>query len=461
MLPASAVVLALFIAISMIAGSVALGESKVNMGLYDEKRGVLSVSSVIKSAAPAVVNISVAQRIPGADNPLFRDPFFRRYFGVPDQVPDRESMSAGSGVIVDADKGYVLTNHHVIDNANRILVKLKDGRQFKAKLIGSDAATDIGLIQIDAKRLAELPFGDSDQLQVGDFVVAIGNPFGLGQTVTSGIVSALGRSGIAREKFEDFIQTDAPINPGNSGGALVNTKGELIGINTAIIAPGGGNVGIGFAVPTKMARAVMDQLIRHGEVRRGRIGISIQSVTPDIAQALGLPTPRGAVVSKVEKNSPAEAAGLLPGDTIIKVDGQGIDDSNDLRNLVGLRERGDRIAITIVRKGTERQLSVTVGEARSAALQAGDGLPQLSGARIGSIPADHPRHGEVDGVMVRDLATGSPAWRLGLRQGDIILSVNQRAVQTISDFERAAKEADGVLALNILRGDTEIFVIAQ
>ncbi|MDX1402255.1 MAG: trypsin-like peptidase domain-containing protein, partial [Kiloniellales bacterium] len=270
----------------------------------DPERGVMTMAPLLEMTTPAVVNISVRSQVQGQENPLFRDPFFRRFFNLPDQQPRREAVSAGSGVIVDAAKGHVLTNHHVIDNADEITVTLKDRRSFKAELVGSDPDTDIALLKIDTGDLSELPLGDSEDLMVGDIVFAIGNPFGLGQTVTTGIVSALGR-GIGMQGYEDFIQTDAPINPGNSGGALVNSKGELVGINTAIIAPGGGNVGIGFAVPTNMARAVMQQLLDHGEVRRGRIGVHIQDVTPDLAEALGLPGPHGAVVTQVEHASPA------------------------------------------------------------------------------------------------------------------------------------------------------------
>lgn len=429
--------------------------------LLDDSRDVLTVAPVIEKASPAVVNISVRTRVPGSENPLYRDPFFRHFFGLPDQIPEREAMSAGSGVIVDARKGYVLTNHHVVDNAQEITVKLKDGRQFKAKLIGSDPGTDIGLVQIDPERLTAISLGDSEDLKVGDFVIAIGNPFGLGQTVTSGIISAIGRSGLSREKFENFIQTDAPINPGNSGGALINTKGELVGINTAIIAPGGGNVGIGFAVPTDMAKAVMEQVIRHGEVRRGRIGVSIQDITPDIAHALDLPTTRGALVSQVEQDSPAEKAGVKPGDAIIELNDQTIRNGNDLRTRVGLRERGTKLTLGVIRKGEKLQVSVIVGDPKVTELSGDATVPQLAGVKITEIPPQHPAKGEVMGVLAADVATGSPAWRLGLRGGDIILAVNQTVVGSVSEFQRAAKAADGVLALEILRGDTSLFIVVQ
>ena len=270
--------------------------------------------------------------------------------------------------------------------------------------------------------------------------------------MTSGIVSALGRSGLSRDKFENFIQTDASINPGNSGGALINTKGELIGINTAIIAPSGGNVGIGFAVPSNMARAVMEQLVRHGTVKRGRIGVSIQDITPDIAQALDLPQEGGALVSRVEKGSPAEKAGLLAGDAILEVDGVVIRNGNGLRNVVGLREIGSPLQLTILRKGERKILSVRVGQSKQAAIQGETAVPQLGGAKITDVPPSHPLRGKVPGVYLAEVQPGSPAWQLGLRKGDIITAVNRNDVTNISEFEREAREAGDVLALNIVRG---------
>lgn len=279
----------LFVALALSVSTMgAVGTSNAAAPMLDDQRGVLTIAPLLDRVTPGVVNISVTTVVAEQRNPLLDDPFFRRFFGVPSQPRERQAQSAGSGVIVDAEKGYVMTNHHVIDNAGVVSVTLKDGRKFKAELVGSDPGTDIALLKIDPDNLTQVGFGMSDRVQVGDVVIAIGNPFGIGQTVTSGIVSALGRSGLGIEGYEDFIQTDASINPGNSGGALINTKGELIGINTAIIGPSGGNVGIGFAVPSDMAKAVMEQLVRFCEVRRGRLGVVIQDLSPDISEAMGL-----------------------------------------------------------------------------------------------------------------------------------------------------------------------------
>jgi Do/DeqQ family serine protease len=353
--------------------------------MLDPKRGVLTLAPVIARVTGSVVNIATSSLVQVPTNPLFEDPFFRRFFNLPNQPREREVMSAGSGVIVDAANGYVLTNHHVIDKADQIRVTLKDGREFDAKLVGNDPDTDLAVLKIDASGLVALPFGDSDDLEVGDLVIAIGNPFGIGQTVTSGIISALGRRGLGIEGYEDFIQTDASINPGNSGGALVDSKGELIGINTAIIGPAGGNVGIGFAVPSNIARSIMQQLIEHGRVRRGRLGIVIQDVTPDLAKALGLAGTAGALISQVEPGSPAAQAGLKPGDVIIEVNGHEVEDSGDLRNQVGLASIGSKLDLTFYRNGQKRTTSVGVVEVKQGALSNEGGPSRLAAAPLALI----------------------------------------------------------------------------
>ena len=319
-----------------------------------------SIAPVVSRVTPGVVGISVRGRV-REDNPLFQDPLFRRFFNLQQQPIERETQATGSGVIVDAGQGYVLTNSHVTENGNSIEVTTKDNRKFKARLIGRDPDTDIAVLQISGSNLTAVPMGDSDRLQVGDFVLAVGNPFGLGQTVTSGIVSALGRSpGI--EGYEDFIQTDASINPGNSGGPLVDLQGRIVGINTAIVAPSGGNVGIGFAVPINMARQVMDQLISYGEIKRGRIGVAIQDLTPDIAQALGSTYTQGAVIARVEQGSPAERAGLRTNDLVIAVNGAPIHNGAELRNRVGLSKIGDAVDLTVVRGASERTVAVRIDQ---------------------------------------------------------------------------------------------------
>jgi len=323
-----------------------------------------SLAPLVEQVTPAVVNIAVLSRTPEQDNPMMRDPFFRRFFGLPET--SRPQMSAGSGVIVDAQRGYVLTNDHVVQDAQQIVVTLKDRRRLQAKLQGSDAGTDVALLQVEPADLKGLPFGDSDALRVGDYVLAIGNPFGLGQTVTSGIVSALGRTGLDIEGYEDFIQTDASINPGNSGGALINLKGELIGINTAIIGPTGGNIGIGFAVPSNMVRAVMQQLVNYGEVRRGRVGLTTQDMSPEQAKALGPQASHGAVVVEVAKNSPADRAGLQVGDVIVAVNGRAVRSSSDVRNQVGLIPAGEEVEFKVLRDGQVRIFKARVESLRPA-----------------------------------------------------------------------------------------------
>lgn len=426
----------------------------------DPRRGVMTMAPLLDRTTPAVVNVSVVSRVPAAENPLFADPFFRRFFDLPELPREREAISAGSGVIVDGRRGYVLTNHHVVATADRITVTLKDQRAFDAELVGSDPATDIALLRIAAHDLVQLAFGDSTGLEVGDLVVAIGNPFGLGQTVTSGIISALGRGGITSDKLEDFIQTDAPINPGNSGGALINSKGELVGINTAILAPGGGNVGIGFAVPANMARAVMEQLLRFGEVRRGRIGVVIQDLTPALAEAMRLGSQQGAVIAQVEPGSPADRAGLRPRDVVLSVDGQPVRSSADLRNRIGLVEVDRTVTLELLRDGRRSRVNVKVSPIAERRSDLGVTLPELAGAELSEIPREHPAFGQVGGLLVIKVARRSPADHAGLRPGDIILAVDHKPVRSLDELRQLPRgNGEQQRAVNLLRGGTELVLL--
>ena len=331
-------------------------------------QGVPSLAPLLEKISPAVVNIATRGttevRNPLMDHPMFEDPNFRRFFGMPDGPQTQETQSLGSGVIVDARKGYILTNAHVIKGADEIKVNLNDEREFTAKVIGADEETDVALIQIEAPNLTELSLADSDKARPGDFVVAIGNPFGLRHTVTSGIVSATGRSGIGDpDSFQDYIQTDASINPGNSGGALVNFQGELIGLNSAILSRSGGNIGIGFAVPANIARQVMQQLIQYGEVKRGRLGVVVQNITPDLAKAFGLSSNAGVLVAQVQPGSAADKAGIKAEDVIMTINGRGVQSYRDLRNTIGLLRVGDKLTLEIQRNGKRQVINTSVGEA--------------------------------------------------------------------------------------------------
>jgi serine protease Do len=344
--------------------------SPVLAQVHDIRGGQIpTLAPVVKETTPSVVNISVHARVK-EDNPLYRDPVFREFFDLPKQF-EKEVQATGSGVIVDAERGYVLTANHVVAQISKAQVTTKDGRTFDANLVGRDPATDIAVLQLQGPRgnLKTIPMGDSDKIEVGDFVIAIGNPFGLGQTVTSGIVSALGRTGLGKQGYEDFIQTDASINPGNSGGALVNLKGQLVGINTAIISPGGGNVGIGFAVPINIARRVMEQLVQYGEVRRGQIGISIRDLGADLASKEGY---QGALIGEIASGSPAEKAGLQKGGMVKAVDGTPIRSASQLRNLIGLTPLGGRVELRFERNGTAHSASVEVGPAKAPVRRAAD-----------------------------------------------------------------------------------------
>ncbi len=422
-----------------------------------------SIAPMLETVLPAVVNISTQTRAKTRQHhPLLDDPFFRRFFEVPEsRRTQRKQHSLGSGVIVDATRGYVLTNHHVIEGADEITITLRDQRRITADVVGADPEVDLALLRIQADKLTALPVADSNALRVGDFVVAIGNPFGLGQTVTYGIVSALGRTGLGIEGYENFIQTDASINPGNSGGPLVNMRGELVGLNTAIVGPAGGNIGIGFAIPSNMASAIMQHLTEYGEVRRGQLGVIMQDLTPDLAEAFGLQRGGGAVIARVSPGSAADQAGLKPGDVITALDGEPVSRSSDLRNAIGLLRAGTRIKLNILRGGKPRDITAVVADPLTVSTAAGKASRHLAGATIGPIVDNHPLFGEVDGVSVLEVEHGSAAWSAGLRPADVIVSINQIPVATVDEFRAAAQRNPNNLLLNIRRGNGALFIVIQ
>ena len=411
-----------------------------------------SLAPLVEKVSPAVVNIRVSQTVTTGGH--FGDEAFRRFFGLPD-VPgggQREVASAGSGVIVDADNGYILTNHHVVDQADQIQISTIDGEVFDAEVVGSDAATDIAVIKVDASGLTDMPIGDSENVRVGDFVLAIGNPFGLGHTVTSGIVSALGRSGISRDGYEDYIQTDASINPGNSGGALVNLRGELVGINSAIISRTGGNVGIGFAVPTEIASSIMRQILDFGEVRRGLLGVSIADVNAEVAEALNSSVTSGALITRVEPGSAAEDAGLQVDDIIVGVNEKKIAGAAELRNTIGLMRSGDDVDIEYFRDNDKRTTTTELGQQRTTASVGAEIHPGLVGAQFAEASAARD-----DGVEVTAVEPGSPAAQRGLRAGDVITAINRRPVRSLAELNEIASSSR-ILFLLVQRGDRALML---
>lgn len=421
-----------------------------------------SLAPMVERVTPAIVNIATEGRVQIRQNPLLNDPFFRRFFNIPEQPSERKTQSLGTGVIIDAKRGLVVTNNHVIANAHQITVKLRDGRKLQAELVGTDPETDVAVIRIPAKNLTAVEVADSDELRVGDFVVAIGNPFGLGQTVTSGIVSALGRTGLGIEGYEDFIQTDASINPGNSGGALVNLKGELVGINTAIFSQSGGNIGIGFAIPINMVNMVTEQLVAHGEVHRGLIGAQTQDLDPDLAEAFGIKQRRGAVVVDVVSGSPAEKAGLKAGDVITEVNGKKVRNSSDVRTRIGLLRVGEKVTFGVVRNGKQLTLKATVADSAEIASTSKLKNPRLAGATFGDIPENSPAYGKVRGVMLYEVDQGSPLWVSGLREGDIITSVNREPVNDLSSFLQIVNTTgEGRMLFRVRRGNQAAYIVIK
>lgn len=416
-----------------------------------------SLAPLVREVSPAVVNIATRGTVTTPSNPFMDDPFFQRFFGVPPQQRERQVSSAGSGVIVDATNGYILTNHHVIESADQIEIVLIDNRSLEARVVGSDPGTDIALLQVEDKNdLIQMPFGDSQLVEPGDFVVAIGNPFGLSHTVTSGIVSALGRTGISRDGYEDFIQTDASINPGNSGGALINLRGELIGINSAIYSRSGGNIGIGFAIPVNIAKTIMTQLVEFGEINRGLLGVSISDFNAETAEAFGIDDDiEGALVQEVVSDSAADNAGIEVGDVIVRVDNEKITSASDLRNTVGLRRSGDAVRIQLLRDGKKRSLTATLTEKLSTVeVAAADIHPNLAGAEFANYDGE-----AISGtaVVVSSVESGSAAALRGLRVNDIIVSVNRERVQNVEELQQVAQD-QSLLILGIRRGTRDLLL---
>ena len=432
-------------------------------------------ADVVSHDLPAVVSITTTRVVKtSSDDSPFMDPFFRRFFGDEGDRPrmprSQKERAAGSGVIVSPD-GYIVTNNHVVDHSNQITVTLSDKREFKARLVGNDARTDIAVLKIDASGLPTLAFADSGKVRVGDYAIAIGNPFNIGQTVTFGIVSATSRGNLGIEDYEDFIQTDAAINPGNSGGALVNSKGDLIGINTAIISPGGGgNNGVGFAVPANLARRVMQDLVDKGKVSRGYLGVTLQSLTPTLSSALGVKDVRGALVSDVKPGSPAAKAGLQSGDIVTTFNGQAVSDSNQLKNEVGTAQPGQLAHLGVLRAGVTRNLDVTLGEmpttlSSSLNTPGSDNSPRL-GIELGALDPQTLRQlnlpQNTQGVVVVNVESGGPASEAGLQRGDVLQQVNRKPVNTVDQAVQALHAATGkAILLSVLRDGTTLFLALQ
>lgn len=450
--------LSLIISTALLSSSVALTSlpASANLPFAIEGQTLPSLAPMLEQVTPAVVLISVKGTHEVKNNKVpeaFK--FFFGQKGQRGQQPEKEFRGLGSGVIIDSSEGYIVTNNHVIAEADEIIVTLKDGRQLEAKKIGSDEYSDIALLQIDHKDLTEIKLADSDKTRVGDFAIAIGSPFGLGQTVTSGIVSALGRTGLNSANYEDFIQTDAAINSGNSGGALVNLRGELIGINTAILGPGGGNVGIGFAIPSSMMNNLVSQLIEFGEVRRGMLGVQGRSVTSDIAKAMELETTQGGFVEQVTPGSAADEAGIKAGDVITKVNGKMVKSFSELRGKIGSIGAGKKVKITVVRKdGKEKTYKVTLKKSEMVNVEAESIHKMLEGAEL-----ENSDNGK--GVDVPKVHKNSPAAIAGLRSDDLIIGVNRQRIKNIAELRGILKEQDSVFALNIIRGNSSLFLMIR
>ena len=426
--------------------------------------GVPSLAPMLENVTPAVVNIYTISES-GQRNQLIDDPFLRKFFNIPGKQKSRKRNRAGlgSGVIINSKKGYVITNNHVIAKAKDIKVRLHDGRELKAALVGADPASDIAIIKIEPKNLTAIKFSDSEKLRVGDFVVAIGNPFGIGQTVTSGIVSALGRSGLGIEAYENFIQTDASINPGNSGGALVNLKGQLVGINTAIIGSKGasaGSVGIGLAIPVNMALDITEQLLKYGEVKRGYLGVSAQNLTEDLSKAFGVETNRGAIITRVQKGSPADLSDIKVGDVVTKINNKAVENAASMRNKIGLLKINSTITIQINRKGKTLTKKVKIVEPDKVKVKNLKLNPRLAGLIFGDIKKNMPEYGKVTGIKIMKMRKDSKAFAAGIRPNDIILSINNIPLQELKDLEIAANNNDE-LVLHVQRQNRTAFILLK
>ncbi len=449
--------LSVLINAALLSSTIAIASLPVQAALPQSVNGqnMPSLAPMLEHVTPGVVLISVRgtheveQRVPDA---------FKFFFGNPRQgqgQQERQFRGLGSGVIIDAEKGYIVTNSHVINDADEIQITLKDGRQLEAKKIGGDEASDIALLQIEADGLVEVKVADSDSLRVGDFAVAIGSPFGLGQTVTSGIVSALGRSGLNIENYEDFIQTDAAINSGNSGGALINLRGELIGINTAILGPNGGNVGIGFAIPSNMVQNLVNQIIEFGEVRRGVLGVAGRSVNSEIAKAMELEVNQGGFVEQVTPDSAADEAGIRAGDVITKVNGKMIKTFNELRGKIGSIGAGKTVKITVIRKdGKVKEYDVTLKKSEAANIEAASLHRMLDGAKL-------ENNNQGNGITVAEIAENSPAASVGLRKGDVINGINRQRINNVGELRSYLNDHKGVFALNVLRNNSSLFLMIR
>ena len=430
---------------------------------HDSAQGIPSLAPMLENVTPAVVNIYTINQVRQNNSSLFEDRFLKEFFNSPGSKANKKNRAGlGSGVIINSSKGLIITNNHVIAKATDIKVKLMDGREFKAEIVGTDPATDIAIIKINAKNLKSLKIANSNDLRVGDFVVAIGNPFGIGQTVTSGIISALGRSGLGIEAYEDFIQTDASINPGNSGGALVNLRGELIGINTAIIGSGGrnpGSIGIGLAIPANLAINISEQILKFGKVKRGILGVSAQDLTPNLAKAFGLTVRSGVLITEIRKNSSASKAGLKTGDVITAVDGKKVNKANDLRNIIGLTPVGQSLKFTVLRNKKTEFVKIEISENKELANLKIN--PRLEGISFKEIKKGMREYGIIEGLIVSTINKNSIAFRNGIRKNDIILSINNIAVKSIKDVQELSRKNKDQIVLNVRRGNRSAFILLR